>query len=165
MPKAGSTALQASLADARDRLARIGVLYPRGPFIPRTHNFLIAGIEERKRELPRLLTAYRDRWTRSSRLSQWMATSRRPCRAVGTLILSSEWLFRLRADSRSTVSPDPPRPRRQHRGRRQSAGLRPVSLLRQQILKGSHVIKPVAPIRYRRRSSFARIADRIRRQV
>ena len=53
MPKAGSTALQAALANARGRLDRQGVLYPRGPFISRTHNFLIAGLEDRKRELPR----------------------------------------------------------------------------------------------------------------
>ncbi len=168
MPKAGSSALQAALAAERDRLARLGILYPRGPFIPRTHNFLLAGIAEKKRELPRLLhNAYRDRLDDiEPAFAAWMASlkaaiaSRRP----ETLVLSSEWLFRLRADSKFD---------------RLSAilgslggSVEVVAFVRrpsdqylssaQQILKGSHVIKPVAPIRYRAPlEGFARIADRM----
>lgn len=168
MPKAGSTALQAALAAERDRLARHGILYPRGPFIPRTHNFLIAGIAERKRELPRLLhNAYRDRLDEiEPAFAKWMASLKATvdARRPETLVLSSEWLFRLRAEEKFD---------------RLSAILRGlgdtvevVAYVRrpsdqylssaQQILKGSHVIKPVAPIRYRAPlEGFARIADRI----
>jgi hypothetical protein len=168
MPKAGSTALQAALAGARDRLARQGILYPRGPFIPRTHNFFIAGIEERKRELPRLLrNAYRERMDEIEPVfAKWMAelgaslAARRP----DTLILSSEWLFRLRGDSKFD------RLNEILRGLGDTVEV--VAYVRrpsdqylsaaQQILKGSHVIKPVAPIRYRTPlEGFARIADKI----
>lgn len=168
MPKAGSTALQAALAAERDRLARHGILYPRAPVIPRTHNFLFAGIAEKKRELPRLLHhAYRDRLDEiEPAFAKWMAglkatiAARRP----ETLLLSSEWLFRLRAEEKFD---------------RLSAILRGlgdtvevVAYVRrpsdqylssaQQILKGSHVIKPVAPIRYRAPlEGFARIAERV----
>jgi hypothetical protein len=168
MPKAGSTALQAGLANARDRLARQGILYPRGPFISRTHNFLIAGIEERKRQLPRLLrNAYRDRMGDiEPAFRAWMAdlrssiASRRP----DTMVLSSEWLFRLRGDSRFD--------RLSEVLRGFGDSIEVVAYVRrpsdqylsaaQQILKGSHVIKPVAPIRYRAAlEGFARIADRM----
>jgi hypothetical protein len=168
MPKAGSTALQTALASAREPLARRGILYPRGPFIPRTHNFLIAGIADKKRELPRLLhNAYRDRIDEiEPAFAKWMASlkstvaSRRP----ETLVLSSEWLFRLRADSKFD--------RLSGILRSLGGSVEVIAYVRrpsdqylssaQQILKGSHVIKPVAPIRYRAPlEGFARIADRI----
>ncbi|MCB1500789.1 MAG: hypothetical protein KDK07_13535 [Bauldia sp.] len=168
MPKAGSTALQTALAGARDRLARCDVLYPRGPFIPRTHNFLIAGIEERKRELPRLLrNAYGDRMDQiAPAFERWMADLRSAAarHPSGTLILSSEWLFRLRGDSKFDRLKDI------LRGLGDTIEV--VAYVRrpsdqylsaaQQILKGSHVIKPIAPIRYRTPlEGFARIADRL----
>lgn len=168
MPKAGSTALQTALADARNQLARHGILYPRGPLISRTHNFIMAGLEERKDQLPRLLrNAYDGRMDEiEPAFETWMADlrSRIASRRPDTLILSSEWLFRLRGESRFD---------------RLSALLRGlgdsievIAYVRrpseqylssaQQILKGSHVIKPVAPIRYRGPiEGFARIADRV----
>lgn len=168
MPKSGSTALQSALAGARDALVRRGVLYPRGPFISRTHNFLIAGVEGRKGELPRLLRgAYRDRMDEiEPAFAQWMSelaatvASRRP----DTLVLSSEWLFRLRGENKFD--------RLSEILRRLGDTIEVVAYVRrpsdqylssaQQILKGSHRIKQVAPIRYRAPiESFARIADRI----
>jgi hypothetical protein len=168
MPKAGSTALQTALAAERDRLARRGILYPRGLFIPRTHNFLLAGVSERKRDLPRLLHhAYRDRFDEiEPAFAKWLASlkatvaSRRP----ETLVLSSEWLFRLSADSKFD--------RLSRIVRSLGDTVEVVAYVRrpsdqylssaQQILKGSHVIKPVAPIRYRAPlEGFARIADRM----
>lgn len=168
MPKAGSTALQTALAGARGRLAEHGAVYPRGPFIPRTHNFLIAGIEERKRELPRLLrNAYGDRLDQiAPAFERWMselraAAARHPS---GTMILSSEWLFRLRGDSKFD--------RLAEILRGIGDSIEVVAYVRrpsdqylsaaQQILKGSHVIKPIAPIRYRTPlEGFARIAGRL----
>jgi hypothetical protein len=168
MPKAGSTALQAALAEARDRLARDGILYPRGPLISRTHNFIVAGLEERKRQLPRVLrNAYRGRMNEiEPAFEKWMAdlrasvASRRP----DTLILSSEWLFRLHGESRFD--------RLSEILRAVGDSVEVVAYVRrpseqylssaQQILKGSHVIKPIAPIRYRGAiEGFARIADRM----
>jgi hypothetical protein len=168
MPKAGSTALQAALADARSRLAHQGILYPRGPLISRTHNFIMAGLEERPREMPRLLrNAYRGRLDEiAPAFDAWLAelrsgiASRRP----GTLILSSEWLFRLRGEQRFDRLAEILR----------SLGdrIEVIAYVRrpsdqylssaQQILKGSHIIKPVAPIRYRGPiEGFTRIADQV----
>lgn len=168
MPKAGSTALQAGLAAARDRLARQGILYPRGPLVSRSHNFLIAGVQERKQKLPRLLrNAYIGRLDEvEPAFAAWMAELRSSiaARRPETLVLSSEWLFRLRADSQFE--------RLREVLLRLGDSVEAVAYVRrpsdqylssaQQILKGSHVIKPVAPIRYRTTiEGFARIADRL----
>jgi len=168
MPKAGSTALQAALADARDRLARHGILYPRGPLISRTHNFIMAGLEERPRQMPRLLrNAYRDRLDEvGPDFDKWLVelrsgiASRRP----ETLVLSSEWLFRLRGESRFD--------RLAEILRSLGDSVEVIAYVRrpsdqylssaQQILKGPHIIKPVAPIRYRGPiEGFTRIADQV----
>ena len=166
MPKAGSTALQLALAGGRDRLARQGILYPKAPLFPDSQNFLIAGVEERRHALPRMIrTAYTGRMEEiEPAFARWMAEIRASVASTRpeTMILSSEWLFGLR-------------------GRRKFDGL--AAILRdygevldvvayvrrpadqylsavQQTLKGSHAIRPLAPIRYRTPlEGFARVAD------
>jgi hypothetical protein len=168
MPKAGSTALQQAFAGARDALGRRGILYPRAPHFQDSQNFLVAGLEERRHALPRMIRSAYDgrmeevgpdfaRWLESIRAK---AASSRP----ETLVLSSEWLFALRGASKfdrlgALLAP-------------LGAPIEVVAYVRrpsdqylsaiQQTLKGSHVIRPPAAVRYRTPlEGFARIAGRV----
>ncbi len=168
MPKAGSTALQQAFAGAREALARRGILYPQAPLFQDSQNFIVAGLEERRHALPRMIRgAYEgrmeelqpafDRWQEG--LEEIVASSR-PER----LVISSEWLFGLRGASkfdrlgrflaalggRVEVVAYVRRPSDQY-----------LSAI-QQTLKGSHVIRPPAAIRYRTPlEGFARIAAEV----
>ncbi len=168
MPKAGSTALQQSLAASRDALGRRGILYPRAPIFADSQNFLIAGLEERRHALPRMIrAAYDGRMDRiAPEFAKWTAGMRSAVEASRpeTLVLSSEWLFGLRGSSKFD---------RLGRLLRDLGGsIAVVAYVRrpsdqylstvQQTLKGSHAIRPATAIRYRTPlEGFARIADTI----
>lgn len=164
MPKAGSTALQQALAGARDALLRRGVLYPRAPHFQDSQNFLVAGLEERRHALPRMIrTAYEGRMDAvQPAFAKWMESIRAKVDASRpeVLVLSSEWLFGLRGTSKfdrlgALLAP-------------LGAPIEVVAYVRrpsdqflsaiQQTLKGSHVIRPPAAVRYRPPlEGFARI--------
>lgn len=154
MPKAGSTALQQAFAGARDALLRQGILYPRAPHFPDSQNFLVAGLEVRRHALPRMIrTAYEGRMEEvEPAFAKWMdairarVASSRP----EVLVLSSEWLFGLRGAKfnrlGAVLAP-------------LGAPVEVVAYVRrpsdqflsaiQQTLKGSHVIRRPAAVRYR----------------
>ena len=171
MPKAGSTALQQALAGARDALARRGVLYPRAPLFQDSQNFLVAGLEERRHAMPRMIrAAYEGRLDEiQPAFTKWLEGLRASVAASRpeTLVLSSEWLFGLRGSSKfdrlgellgGLGGP--------------GGGIEIVAYVRrpsdqylsaiQQTLKGSHAIRPPAAVRYRTPlEGFARIAGQV----
>ena len=159
--------LQVALSQAREVLARRGVLYPRGPVISRTHNFLMAGTDPQR--LPRL---YRQEF--GERLGEieptfnaWVAEMKAAIAAKRpkAMILSGESLFRLRGKRRFD--------RLAGILRELGDTVDVVAYVRrpadhylssvQQVLRASHVIKPVAPVAYRASlENFAhRVADRM----
>ena len=169
MPKAGSTALQLALARGRERLARQGVLYPRAPLFPDSQNFLVAGLEERRHALPRMIrSAYFDRMDEiAPAFARWMAEIRSSIAASRpeTMVLSSEWLFGLRGRQKFD--------RLAEILRGFGGPIEVVAYVRrpadqylsavQQTLKGSHTIRPLTAVRYRTPlEGFARIADTMR---
>ena len=171
MPKAGSTALQQALARGRERLGQQGILYPRAPLFPDNQNFLVAGVEERRHALPRMIrSAYEGRLDElAPAFARWMAdirssvASARP--APETMVLSSEWLFGLRGQQKFDRLAD--------LLRGFGSPVEVVAYVRrpaeqylsavQQTLKGSHAIRPVTAVRYRTPlEGFARVADTMR---
>ncbi len=169
MPKAGSTALQQALAGGRDRLGRQGILYPRAPLFPDSQNFLVAGVEERRHALPRMIrSAYDGRMDEiGPAFTRWMADIRASIAATRpeTMVLSSEWLFGLRGQQKFD--------RLAELLRGFGGPFEVVAYVRrpadqylsavQQTLKGSHAIRPVTAVRYRTPlEGFARVADAVR---
>jgi hypothetical protein len=168
MPKAGSSALQLACARSRRDLARRGVLYPKSPISARHHNLLAAGLRMPGGRLPRrIAAAHGDRLLAGpDSVADWIASAKAEAGAVWaeTLVLSSESLFRLSGEDSFR--------RLESLLRGPSDSLEIVAYVRrpsehylssvQQILKASHRIRPLRPVRYRTAlEGFARIADRL----
>ncbi|PWJ12906.1 hypothetical protein [Jannaschia seohaensis] len=154
MSKAGSTALQKGLVQAREALLERGVLYPKAPIISHSHNLLSAGLVP-PGEIPRFVRHSLekvgagpdlcDRWLAA--LGEAMARG-----AAKTLVLSAENLWGLR-DAEAAA-----------RLRERLVGIgatriEAVAYLRRpsdwylsmagQVLAASHRIKPAEPVPYR----------------
>ncbi|TFL17110.1 hypothetical protein [Jannaschia formosa] len=154
MSKSGSTALQKGLSRARESLLEQGILYPRAPIIPHSHNLLMAGLVP-PGDLPRFVRHSLKRAGETPDLcDSWLGTVGEACARDGvrTLVFSAENLWGLSG----------PAPAALLRKKLQGIGatrIEAVAYLRRpsdwylsmagQVLVASHAIKPAATIPYR----------------
>jgi hypothetical protein len=98
MPKAGSSALQAGLAAARNRLSDAGILYPDGGRGWNSHPLLLPGTIPAARLPRRLLQVYDDDEQAIGRVAEaWLSSVATTVAAMRphTLLLSEESLFKV----------------------------------------------------------------------